>query len=113
MASYKVAPILGYRWTIAMPRSLNRIELIGRLGADPELCAVKAGLHVCTCWLVTEDLWKDQTGTMYEAVEWHRLVLWERLAEECYHFFVRGDLLYVEGLSQTVRGTIQHSIHIW
>jgi single-strand DNA-binding protein len=80
-----------------MPQSLNRIELIGRLGADPEIFSSQADFRVCTCWLVTEDLWKDQTGAVCEAVEWHRLVMWDRLAEDCYNYFVRGDLLYVEG----------------
>jgi single-strand DNA-binding protein len=82
---------------LAMPQSLNRIELIGRLGADPKICSSEADLRVCTFWLVTEDLWKDQTGTVREAVEWHRVVTWDRLAEDCHNSFVRGDLLYVEG----------------
>jgi single-strand DNA-binding protein len=80
-----------------MPQSLNRSELIGRLGADPEIFSSQAGFPVCTCWLVTEELWKDQTGCVHEAVEWHHMVTWARLAEDCHNFFVRGDLLYVEG----------------
>src|SRR5262249_40094359 len=42
-------------------------------------------------------MWKDDTGTAYTAVEWHRIVAWARLAEDAHNFFVRGDLLYVEG----------------
>jgi single-strand DNA-binding protein len=80
-----------------MTHSLNRAELIGRLGADPELFYPAADLCVCTFWLVTEEPWKDQTGAVYRPVEWHRIVAWARLAEEVYNFFVRGDLLYVEG----------------
>src|SRR3954452_20296482 len=80
-----------------MTHSLNRAELIGRLGADPELFSPAANLHVCTFWLVTEDPWKNETGDAYTAVEWHRIVAWARLAEDAYNFFVRGDLLYVEG----------------
>jgi single-strand DNA-binding protein len=80
-----------------MIHSLNRIELIGRLGADPQIFYPKADLALCTCWLVTGDLWRDTTGILYEAVEWHRVILWERLAKDCNSYCVRGDLLYLEG----------------
>jgi single-strand DNA-binding protein len=94
-----------------MSQSLNRSELIGRLGADPEIFSSEADLRVCTCWLVTEDLWKDQSGSVHEAVEWHRVVTWDRLAEDCYNSFVRGDLLYVEGhlTTRTWQDTTQQS----
>jgi single-strand DNA-binding protein len=94
-----------------MPQSLNRIELIGRLGTDPQIFSSETDLRVCTCWLVTEDLWKDQTSAVHEAVEWHRVVVWDRLAEDCYNYFVRGDLLYVEGhlTTRTWQDTTQQS----
>ena len=95
-----------------MNRSLNRVELIGRLGADPERFTSEAGLAVCTFWLVTEDLWRDATGSVYEAVEWHRVVMWDRLAEDCYNYYVRGDLLYIEGhLTTRVWQAARHQSH--
>src|SRR3954471_4663061 len=94
-----------------MSRSLNRLELIGRLGADPERFTSEAILAICAFWLVTEDLWKGETGSVYEAVEWHRVVTWDRLAEDCYNYYVRGDLLYIEGhlTTRTWHDTTQQS----
>jgi len=80
-----------------MSHALNRVTLIGRVGSDPQIVFPQPDLMVCTVWLVTEEHWKDQTGAVHESAEWHRIVAWQRLAEDLNQYFVRGDVVYCEG----------------
>jgi len=61
--------------------SINKVILIGRLGQDPELRHTSENIPVCNLSLATSETWKDQNGKTQTKTEWHRLVLWRRLAE--------------------------------
>jgi single-strand DNA-binding protein len=80
-----------------MSRSLNRAQLIGNLGADPELRSTTSGTRVATLSVATSRRWTDRSGQTQEKTEWHRVVCWERLAEICERFLKRGDRVYVDG----------------
>lgn len=80
-----------------MSRSLNRAELIGHLGQDPEVRSTSSGTRVANLSLATNRTWKDSDGREQERVEWHRLVCWEGLAEVCEEYLSKGDRVYVDG----------------
>ncbi len=86
--------------------SLNRVMLIGNLGADPESRAFPDGTAVCNIRLATTDKWRDrETGDMKEATEWHRVVLYRRLAEIADQYLQKGSHIYVEGRLRTRKWT--------
>jgi single-strand DNA-binding protein len=80
-----------------MARSLNRVQLIGNLGADPELRTTPGGSRVATLSVATNRSWTDRQGQTQEKTEWHRVICWDRLAEICEQYLKRGDRVYVEG----------------
>lgn len=78
--------------------SLNKVMLIGRAGQDPEQRYTAGGAGVTTLSLATSEAWKDKaSGERKEATEWHRVVLFERLAEIAAEYVRKGSLVYVEG----------------
>ncbi len=81
--------------------SVNKVVLLGNLGADPETRFTPAGTQVVTVSLATSDTWLDKNGERRERTEWHRLVLWRRLAEIAAQYLRRGSKVYVEGKLQT------------
>ena len=82
--------------------SVNRVILIGNLGADPESRSFPDGTAVCNIRLATTDKWKArETGDMKEATEWHRVVLYRRLAEIASQYLQKGSHIYVEGRLRT------------
>ena len=86
-----------------MARSgINKVILVGNLGQDPEVKYTAGGAAVTTLSLATSDSWKDkETGTDQERTEWHRVVLWRRLAEIAGEYLKKGSKIYVEGQLQT------------
>lgn len=80
-----------------MSRSLNRVQLIGNLGADPEIRATTGGARVATLSIATSRRWTDRSGQPQEKTEWHRVICWEKLAEICERYLKRGDRVYIEG----------------
>lgn len=79
---------------------INKVILVGRLGADPEVKAVGSGSTVCRLNLATSETWlKD--GQKQERTEWHRVVVWGKLAEICGKHLSKGRQVYVEGKLQT------------
>src|SRR3989338_8269500 len=80
-----------------MARSLNRVQLIGNLTRDPELRYTKNGTAVCSFGLATNRSWKTDTGEKREEAEFHNIVAWNKLAELCSQFLVKGRKVYVEG----------------
>ncbi|MDH3296779.1 MAG: single-stranded DNA-binding protein [Gemmatimonadota bacterium] len=80
-----------------MSRSLNKAQLIGNLGADPEIRSTTSGTRVATLSIATSRRWNDREGQQQEKTEWHRVVCWDKLAEICERFLKRGDRIYVEG----------------
>ena len=86
-----------------MARSgINKVILVGNLGQDPEVKYTAGGAAVTTLSLATSDSWKDkETGTDQERTEWHRVVLWRRLAEIAGEYLKKGSKIYIEGQLQT------------
>src|SRR3989338_11096209 len=80
-----------------MARSLNRVQLIGNLTRDPELRYTPNGTAVCSFGLATNRSWKTDTGEKREEAEFHNIVAWNKLAELCSQFLVKGRKVYVEG----------------
>lgn len=82
--------------------SVNKVILIGNLGADPEVRAFPNGDPVCNLRLATTDTWKDrQTGEKRETTEWHRVVLYRKLAEIARQYLRKGSQIYIEGRIRT------------
>ena len=86
-----------------MARSgINKVILVGNLGQDPEVKYTAGGAAVTTLSLATSESWKDiDTGTDQEKTEWHRVVLWRRLAEIAGEYLKKGSKVYIEGQLQT------------
>lgn len=86
--------------------SVNRVILIGHLGAEPESRVFADGSPVCNLRLATSERWKDKTtGEPKEATEWHRVVLFRRLAEVASEYLHKGSQVYVEGRLRTRKWT--------
>ena len=77
--------------------TLNKVMLIGRLGQDPELKYTPAGVAVATLSVATNTSWKGQDGSQNENTEWHRVVIWRKLAEMIEKYAKKGTKVYVEG----------------
>jgi single-strand DNA-binding protein len=80
-----------------MARSLNRVQLIGNLTRDPELRYTPSGTAVCSFSIATNRSWTTDTGEKKDEVDFHRIVAWNKLAELCSQFLVKGRKVYVEG----------------
>lgn len=80
-----------------MSRSVNKAILVGNVGADPEVRSTTSGARVASLSLATGRQWNDRNGQKQEKTEWHRLVLWEKLADVAEKYVKKGDRLYVEG----------------
>ena len=82
--------------------SLNKVILIGNLGADPETRYAPSGDAICNLRIATTEVWKDKaTGERREATEWHRVVYFGRVAEVAAQYLRKGSQIYVEGRLQT------------
>lgn len=82
--------------------SVNKVILVGRLGAEPESRAFPNGGSICNLRLATSESWKDkQTGERQERTEWHRVVLRNRLGEIAQQYLHKGSQVYIEGRIQT------------
>ena len=84
-----------------MSRSLNKVILIGNLGADPEVRSTANGSRVATISVATSRQWKNQSGERQEKTEWHRVVCWNNkgnaLADVVERYCKKGDKIYIEG----------------
>lgn len=84
-----------------MAGSVNKVILLGNLGADPELKYLPSGQAVCEVRLATTYEYKDKAEQKQEKTEWHRVVVWGKSAENCAKFLRKGQKVYVEGRIQT------------
>lgn len=83
-------------------RGINKVILVGNLGADPEVRYTQNSTAITTLSVATSETWKDkQTGEQREQTEWHRLVFYRRLAEIAGEYLRKGSKIYVEGRLQT------------
>lgn len=80
---------------------LNKVMLIGRIGADPQLRYTPSGRASASFNLATNRSWKDSDGNQKEETDWHRVVVWGRLAEVCGEWLKKGSQIYCEGRLQT------------
>jgi single-strand DNA-binding protein len=81
--------------------SVNKVILVGNLGADPEIRYLPSGEAVANLRLATTDTWKDKDGNKQEATEWHRISFFGRQAEVCGQYLKKGSQIYVEGSIRT------------
>jgi single-strand DNA-binding protein len=81
--------------------SVNKVIIIGNLGADPEMRYMPSGEAVANLRVATTDKYKDKNGDMQEATEWHRISFFGRTAEVCGQYLKKGSAVYVEGSIRT------------
>ena len=85
-----------------MARGINKVILVGNLGADPETRYMPSGSAVTNLSVATSESWKDkQTGEQTERTEWHKVVMFDRLAEIAAEYLRKGSQVYIEGKLQT------------
>lgn len=80
---------------------LNKVMLIGRLGRDPELKYASTGTPITTLRIATDESYVDRDGNRVERTEWHTAIAFQRVAENCANYLVKGSLVFVEGSLQT------------
>lgn len=81
---------------------INKVIIVGNLGGDPEIRTMPNGEQVANITVATSESWKDKnTGERKEAVEWHRIVLYRRLAEIAGQYLTKGSQVYIEGRLKT------------
>lgn len=80
---------------------INKVILVGNLGKDPEVRHTPQGNAVCNLNIATSESWNDKSGQKQERTEWHRVVVWGKLAELCSKYLQKGRQVYLEGKLQT------------
>ncbi|MEJ0009553.1 MAG: single-stranded DNA-binding protein [Alphaproteobacteria bacterium] len=95
-----------------MAGSVNKVILIGNLGADPEIRAMQNGSEVCNLRIATSESWKDKsTGERREKTEWHRVVIFnENLVRIARDYLKKGSKVYLEGALQTRKWTNKEGV---
>jgi single-strand DNA-binding protein len=81
--------------------SVNKVILVGRLGADPEKLVTGNGRSVAKFNLATSETWKDSGGQRQERTQWHKIVVWGPQADTCAQYLSKGRQVYIEGRLQT------------
>lgn len=93
--------------------SLNKVMLIGYLGADPELRYTPSGSPVANFRVATTEQWTDKDGEKQAKTEWHKIVAWRKLAETCGEYLHKGSLVYLEGSLETRNWEDRDGIKRW
>lgn len=94
-----------------MSRGINKVIVIGFLGQDPEVKYMPSGSAVANLSIATSEQWKDKnTGEKQERTEWHRVILFARLAEVAGEYLKKGSQVYVEGRLQTRKWTDKNNV---
>jgi single-strand DNA-binding protein len=89
-----------------MARGINKVILIGNLGADPETRAMPSGMTVANLRVATSESWRDkQSGEQQERTEWHRVAMFGRLGEIAAEYLKKGSQVYIEGSLRTRKWT--------
>ncbi len=84
-----------------MSRGVNKVILVGNLGADPDYRVIASGTPVCKLNVATTEKFKDRSGEWQDKTEWHRVTLWRALADNANKYLKKGDQVYLEGRLQT------------
>ncbi|WP_024871740.1 single-stranded DNA-binding protein [Tolumonas lignilytica] len=92
-----------------MARGVNKVIIVGNLGQDPEVRYMPNGNAVANFTVATSESWKDQQGQLQERTEWHRIVVYRRLAEIAGEYLRKGAKVYLEGRLQTREWVDQQS----
>jgi single-strand DNA-binding protein len=84
-------------------KSLNKVTLLGRIGIDPDIKypGSQQAQALCTLSIATNQVWKDEYGNVQQKADWHRVVVWGKMAETCYQYIKKGDKVYIEGSLHT------------
>ncbi|KLR11630.1 single-stranded DNA-binding protein [Enterobacter hormaechei subsp. hormaechei] len=94
-----------------MAKGINKVILVGNLGQDPEVRYLPSGGAVCSLTLATSESWRDKaTGELKEQTEWHRVVLFGKLAEVAGEYLRKGSQVYIEGQLRTRKWTDQAGV---
>ncbi|MEO5348495.1 MAG: single-stranded DNA-binding protein [Magnetococcus sp. YQC-3] len=93
-----------------MSKSLNKVQLIGNLGADPEMRFTQDGRAIASLRLATTDTWTDKQGQRQERTEWHQVSVFGKLAEIAQQYLRKGSKVFVEGQLQTDKYTDKQGI---
>ncbi len=81
---------------------INKVMIMGNLGADPDLKFAPSGKAICNLRIATTERWKDKsTGKLEERTEWHRVTVWGDAAENCAKYLAKGRAVLVEGKNRT------------
>ncbi len=88
-----------------MAKDLNKVQLTGHLGADPEMRYTAQGSAVTTFRVASNRTWRDKDGNAHEETEWFRIVAWDKLGEICNQYLTKGTRVYIEGRLQTRKWT--------
>jgi single-strand DNA-binding protein len=93
-----------------MARGLNKVQIIGRLGREPEMRYTSEGKPVTNFSVATGGKWTDNNGQERDDTEWFRIEAWDRLAETCHQYLHKGDQVYIEGRLKTRKYTDKDNI---
>jgi single-strand DNA-binding protein len=94
-----------------MARGINKVIIVGNLGADPEMRSTGSGLSICSFSLATSESWTDkQSGEKQERTEWHRIKMFNRLAEIAGEYLKKGSQVYIEGSLRTDKYTDKQGV---
>ncbi|MGH8110583.1 MAG: single-stranded DNA-binding protein [Rhodanobacteraceae bacterium] len=97
-----------------MARGVNKVILIGNLGADPDTRYSASGTAMCTVSLATSESWKDkQTGERQDRTEWHRVKFFGKLAEIAGEYLKKGRQVYIEGSIRSSKYTDKEGVERW
>jgi single-strand DNA-binding protein len=91
--------------------SVNKVILVGNLGADPEVRYTQGGEPVCELRLATSEQWTDKGGAKQERTEWHTISVWGKTAELCGQYLAKGRSVYVEGALRTREYTDKEGVN--
>lgn len=91
-------------------RHLNRVELIGNLGKDPEVRTMQDGKPVANLSVATSEKWRDEAGNRQERTEWHHVVVFGQVAEFAQKYMRKGNLVFVAGVLRTRTWTDQNKV---
>ncbi len=92
---------------------VNKVILVGRLGADPEVRYTSNGTAVASFRMATSESWTNKDGQREERTEWHRIVAWRKLAEICGEYLSKGKQVYIEGRLQTREWEDRDGVKRW
>ncbi len=85
-----------------MAGSVNKVILVGHLGADPEMKALPSGMQMAKLRIATSETWTDKaSGQRQEKTEWHNVIVYDKLAGICERYLSKGQLVFIEGSIQT------------